>query len=162
MGLEVATLALIAAGTAAAGTLYSGMQQHEAANTNAELARRQGEADKDAAVAQAERIRKATQRQVGEANAALAASGVSIGEGTPVRINEEIYKSGEDDAYSVLLTGTRRQRNASAEASIMRSQGSAALTGSLLSAGATLAAAGSKWKSPAKAPIVDRSTFATG
>ncbi|HWK72180.1 MAG TPA: hypothetical protein VNS29_15205 [Burkholderiaceae bacterium] len=133
-GLEVA---LIGMATSAVGTVYSGIQQNQTAKANAELARREGEQQRDAAVAQAEKIRKAARAQAGAANAALAASGVATGEGTPVRINEQIMRDSESDAYSTLLTGQRRQQTAEAEAGILRSQGSAALTGSLLSAGAS-------------------------
>jgi hypothetical protein len=151
MGVE--TMMVLAVVASAGGAIYSGMQQQEAANTNAELSRRQGVADQDAAVAQAEKIRKAAHRQAGEANASLAASGVAIGEGTAVRINEDIYKTAEDDAYSALLTGARRQRSANDQAGIMQSQGSAAMTGGLINAGASVLAGGAqygKWKATQK------------
>lgn len=149
-GVEIA---LLAATTVSAGTaIMSGMQAKETADMNAEMQRRQGEADKDAALAQAEKIRKAARAQVGEANAALAASGVSIGEGTPVRINEEIYKNSESDAYSTLLTGNRRARSAQEQAGIMQWQGQNAQTAGFLNAGSSILAAGSRvgggWKTP--------------
>lgn len=151
MGIDPFTLTMIAAGVSAGGTILSAVQANETAETNAELARRQGEADKDAAVAQAEKIRKAARQQVGQANAAMAASGVSLGEGTPVRINEQIYRDSEEDAYNTILTGTRRQRSANDEAAIMRSQGSNALVGGMINAGSTVlagAAKAAKWRSP--------------
>lgn len=159
MGVE--TMMMIAMAAAAAGSVYAGAQSEKAADQNAELARRQGDQEADAAVSQAEKIRKAAKAQAGEANAAMAASGVAIGEGTALRINEDIYKSSEDDAYSVLLTGSRRQGSANDEAGILNAQGNAAMTGGLINAGATVLSMGAKssgWKS--KAPIVERSTYA--
>lgn len=157
-GFEIAALAM-----AAGSAIYAGTQQEKAADVNAEIAHRQGEADKDAATAQAEKIRNAARRQAGEANAALAASGVAIGEGTALRINEDIYRTSEEDAYSVLLTGNRRQRSANDEAGVLRGQGDAAMTGGLINAGASVLSTGARsngWKS--KAPIVERSSFAAG
>ncbi|MFM9434610.1 hypothetical protein ACFDR9_001670 [Janthinobacterium sp. CG_23.3] len=153
MGIETAALlayAAVASATVGAGAaIYSGVQQRQAADDNAELARRQGVQEKDAAVAQAEKIRKAARAQAGAANAALAASGVSIGEGTPVRINEEIYRDSESDAYSTLLTGSRRQRTNNDQAGILTNQGNAAMTSGVINAGASLLSAGAnytKWK----------------
>lgn len=144
MGVE--TLMLVAAGASAAGAIYTGIQNKEAADTNAEILRRQGEQEKDAAVAQAEKIRKAARAQAGAAKAALAASGVAIGEGTAVRINEQILEDAEKDAYSTILTGTRRQSAANDEAGFLRSQGNSAMTGSVLSAGATAAGGWARYK----------------
>ena len=155
MGVE--TLMIMAAVASAGGSIYSGMQQQQAADTNAELSRRQGAQEKDAAVAQAEKIRKAARAQAGQANAALAASGVAIGEGTAVRINEQIYRDSEDDAYSTLLTGTRRQQSSNDQAGILTSQGNAAMTGGMINAGASVLSTGAsygKWKSTQKTGAV--------
>lgn len=151
MGVE--TLMIMAVAASAGSAIYSGVQQQNVADTNAELSRRQGVQDADAAVAQAEKIRKAGAAQAARANAALAASGVSVGEGTPVRINEEIYKSSEEDAYSTLLTGARRRQSANDQAGMLQSQGSAAMTGGLISAGASVlsgAASYGKWQTSQK------------
>jgi hypothetical protein len=159
MGVE--TMMVMAMVAAAGSAIYAGAQQEKAADTNAELARRQGDQDADAAVSQAEKIRKAARSQAGEANAAMAASGVAIGEGTAVRINEDIYKNSEDDAYSVLLTGTRRRQSANDQAGILNAQGNAAMTAGLINAGSSVLSMGARsggWKS--KAPIVERSSYA--
>lgn len=128
-----------------ASTLYSADTAENTADANAELARRGAENEKDAAAAQAEKIRKAGRAAAGRANAAMAASGVAIGEGTPVRINEQIYRDSEDDAYSTLLTGTRRGRYAEEQAGMLESEGKAAKTGGYLSATASLLSSGSKY-----------------
>lgn len=157
MGIETAALlAYAAVASAVVGTtaaLYNADTQKNTAEANAELARRQGAQEKDAAVAQAEKIRKAARAAAGQANAATAAAGVSIGEGTPVRINEQIYKDSEDDAYSTLLTGTRRQASANTQAGMLQAEGQSAMTAGYLNAGATLLSSASsygKWKTSQK------------
>jgi hypothetical protein len=143
MGIEVliATAAVISAGSA----IYSGNKQKQAADANAEMSRRAGNQEADAAVAQAEKIRKAGRAATGRANAAMAASGVSIGEGTPIRIGEEIYKDSEDDAFSTLLTGTRRKQSSYDQAGIMESEGRAARTAGYLNATSSLLSTGAKY-----------------
>lgn len=153
MGIETgALLAYAAIASAVVGTtasLYNADTQKNTAEANAELARRQGEQEKDAAVAQAEKIRKAARAAAAQANAATAAAGVSIGEGTPVRITDQIYKDAEDDAYNTLLTGTRRQASANTQAGLLQGEGQSAVTAGYLNAGATLLSSASsygRWK----------------
>jgi len=151
MGIE--TLMVVSALTAAGGAIYSGVKQSQAADANAEMSRRAGNQEADAAVAQAEKIRKAGAAAASRANAAMAASGVSIGEGTPVRINEEIYKDSESDAYSTLLTGTRRRQSAYDQSTVMESEGRSARTAGYINAGATVLSAGANygmWKTSQK------------
>jgi hypothetical protein len=146
-GVEIALIGSAIVGTTAA--IYSGQVQKETAEVNAELQRREGDAAKDAAVAQAEKIRKAARAQEGQANAALAASGVAIGEGTPIVINEKINQDAEEDAYNTLLTGSRQQRTAGDQAGLTRFQGQAAANASYLNAASTVLSTGAsygQWK----------------
>jgi len=146
-GLEFAMLAAASISTTA--TLYNADTAKNTADANAEMQRREGAQAQDNAVAQAEKIRKAQRAAIGRANAATAAAGVAIGEGTPVRVNEAIYMDSEDDAYSTLLTGTRRSRYSNDTALITENEGDAAKTGGYLSATASLLSQGSnygKWK----------------
>lgn len=147
-GISAVTVGYIAAAAAvvgAAASIYQGEQAKNAAEANAELSRREGAQQQDAAVAQAEKIRKAARAQAGAANAALAGSGVSIGDGTAVRINEQIYKDSESDAFNTLLTGSRRQATSNAQSSILINQGQAAQTGGYLNAGASLLSTGASY-----------------
>lgn len=140
-GVEIA---LIAGTTMSAGSaIVQGQQAKQTAITNAELARRQGASDKDAAEAQAEKIRKAALYQIGSANAAGAASGVDINSGSQLRINEQINHDAETDAEMTILSGTRRQAGSNSQAMLYERQGRNAQTASLLSAGAAIA---SGWK----------------
>jgi len=138
-------LALVAGTAMSAGSaIMQGQQAKATGDTNAELARRQGEADKDAAVAQAEKIRRAARYQIGAANAANAASGVDLNSGSAFRVNEIINQDSEKDAYQTILSGTRRQTGNNNQALLYESQGRNAETASILSAGASIA---SGWKS---------------
>lgn len=149
MGIETALLAASVA-ISAGSAIMQGQQAKKTADVNAELQRREGEADKDAAVAQAEKIRKAQRYAIGSANAANAASGVAIGEGSALRINEQIYQDSESDAYSTILTGTRRQRTANDQAMITQAQGRNAQTAGYINAGASILSGGAQiakgWK----------------
>lgn len=153
MGMDPITLMAAAAIVSSGSAIYSGVQQKNAADANAELARREGNQQADAAVAQAEKIRKAGRAAAGQANAAMAASGVAIGEGTPIRINEQIYQNSESDAYSTLLTGARRQQSANDQAGMLQYEGNSARTAGYLNAGASLLSSGAnygKWKTSQK------------
>lgn len=154
MGIETAALLTIASMAATTtATLYAADTAENTAEANAELARREGDNEKDAAVAQAEKIRKAGQAAAGRASAAMAAAGIDINEGTAVRINEGIYKDSEDDAYSTILTGSRRQQSANEQGAMLLNEGKAAKTSGYVNAGASLLSSGnnySKWKTSQK------------
>lgn len=101
----------------------------------AEMDRRQAAAEKDAALASAEKIRKATKLQRGEATEALAASGVSLSEGTPILIDRDIADRGEQDAFAELLTGSRKADSLYEQARMNKSAASDARASSVLAAG---------------------------
>lgn len=153
-GISATTVAVLAASALSAGAaIYAGESQKSAADDRAELARRQAAQDQDAAVAQADKIRKAARQQQAEATASLAASGVSVGTGTPIRISQEIYKTSEQDAYQTILSGNRAYQSGQTQAGLLENEGQAAATGGYLSAGGSLlsgAASASKagWKNP--------------
>jgi hypothetical protein len=97
-----------------------------------------------AATEEAKRIRKAGDRQAAAARAQLAASGIAVGEGSAININEDITGGAESDAMNTLLTGERRAESYRTSAgqrigaaSSARAAGSNAMTSSILGAGAT-------------------------
>lgn len=96
----------------------------------------QADAELDAGRAEAGKIRKAGQRQTGEARAQLGASGVLLDTGTAGLVTDEIMAEAESDAANTELAAARRARAA-------KTAGKAALVGGLLSAGAAVA---SGWK----------------
>lgn len=146
----------------AVGTVYSvyssqqsGKQAQLNADAQADQAQADAETEKSAAVVQAERIRKLARIQAGEANAALAGSGVEVGAGTALNINEEIYQNAEEDAVLTIMTGKNKGQRLDGDASNYRLAGSQAKSaansqsvGTVLSTASTI---GSGWKSSAKA-----------
>ena len=144
-------IAMLAAGAVSAGSaIISGQQQAAAAEAQAISAQNQADAEADAARAQAEKIRKAGRAQKGEANAALAKSGVKLGEGTALEVQKEITKNVEQDAFSALLSGSRIKRTGDEQASMIRASGDAAAMSGYMGAAGTVLSTGAKaygnWK----------------
>ncbi|MDQ7965509.1 hypothetical protein RDI61_15855 [Pseudomonas plecoglossicida] len=144
-GIEIAAATALAASTAYSA--YSTVQQGKQAALNADAQSEQAQIDADnaasAAKVQADRIRKLARNQAGEANAALAASGVEVGAGTALNINQEIYQNAEEDAVMTILNGENQRQRGYVDAQNMsiygKQQKSAANSqaiGSVLSAGA--------------------------
>lgn len=153
--------AAIAVATAVAGTAYSvystqqsGKQVQLTADSQAEQSQLDANAAASAATVQADRIRRLARNQASEANAALAGSGVEVGEGTAVNINEEIIGNAEEDAVLTVFNGQAQKARGSVDASNYRLLGrqargtaNAQSVGSVLSTGANLAMTG--WKASA-------------
>ncbi|TWC50117.1 hypothetical protein FBY04_12010 [Pseudomonas sp. SJZ080] len=151
----------IAVAAAVAGTaysVYSSQQAGKQADQNAKAQAEQSQLDADAAasasVVQADRIRRLARNQASEANAALAGSGVEVGEGTAININEEIYGNAEEDAALTIFNGQAQKARGYADSSNIRMQGAQArqaansqAIGSVLNTGASLGMSG--WKAAA-------------
>ena len=155
----------IAAAAAVAGTAYSvyssqqaGKQAQLTADAQAEQSQKDADAAASAATVQADRIRRLARNQASEANAALAASGVEVGEGTAININEEIIGNAEEDAVLTIFNGQNQKARGSVDAANYRSIGSQARStanaqsiGSVLNTGASLAMSG--WKASANGSV---------
>jgi hypothetical protein len=147
--------AVVGAGVSAYSANEQGKQQKKMYQDQAQQAANEGAYKKDAAKAQAEKIRRMGAAQKSEARAALAASGVKVGEGTALEVEKNITTNSEEDALSALLGGKRGGEAADAEASMLtqagsnaRKNGTIAATGSVLGAASSVAGG---WKSTAKA-----------
>lgn len=146
---EFALLAGTAISTVAA--IDSAETQSDIADNQAQQARNDAAYREDAARQQAEKIRKMARAQRGEAAAALARSGVKLGEGTPLEIDKEITVGGEEDALSAILTGGRSAATARQEATMLEASGAAAKRGGYYQAGSTvLGSSYSLWKGQKK------------
>jgi len=154
MGIETAAMVALVAGTAYSA--YSSVQQGKQAQLNADAQSEQAQIDADnaasAAKVQADRIRKMARSQSGEARAALAASGVDVGEGTALNINEEIYGNAEEDAVMTILNGENQRQRGYTDAANMslygkqqRNAANSQAIGSVLNAGAQVG----MWKASA-------------
>lgn len=134
-------------------TVQSGKQQQLNAEAQAEQAQLDANTEKSAAQVQAERIRKMARIQAGEANAALAASGVEVGEGTALNINREIYENAEEDAALTVFGGANRALRLNTDAANYKTAGQMARSNANAQAGATLISAAangySGWKTSA-------------
>lgn len=149
MGIvEGALLAISAVGTA----LSVNAQRKQAKREDAIADQQEQITRDDAAYAaseaqvQARMIRKAAEKQRAEARAALASSGVVVGEGTAEQIDTEIAADAEQDALLTIYDGTNRARGitVAGEQAAQRTRNAAAAsrTGALTSAlqgGATIA-----------------------
>lgn len=155
-GAEIAVYAAIAASTAYSA--YSTVQSGKQANLNAEAQSDQAQIDADgaasAAVVQADRIRRLARTQASSANAALAASGVEVGAGTAININEEIVGNAEEDAALTIFNGQNQKTRGYVDASNIalggrqnQSAANSQALGSVLSTGAQV---GMSWKASAK------------
>ena len=149
---EAVTVAMTVASTllGAYSQVQQGKSQKEWANYQADQAEADARAERGAAEVQADKIRKMARRQQSEATAALAASGVDVGEGTAVHINREIYEGAEEDALTTIFGGVDREKRGYAQASADRSRGSQAASAGYLGATNTLLGGayriGSGWK----------------
>lgn len=119
-GYTAAVVAVTAiASSAYAG--YSSVQAGKQANLNAEAQSDQAQIDADnaasAAEVQADRIRRVKAIRNSEATAALAGSGVDVGEGTALNINEEITRNAEEDAALTVFNGQNQKKRGYADAS---------------------------------------------
>lgn len=161
-GAEPAVIAAwVGAGTAAAGTavsVYGAMQQADQAKDAAKQQEQQGIEDAAYAASeaqlQARAIRKAGDKQRAEARAALAGSGVVVGEGTAEQIDSQIGANVEEDALMAIYDGNNQARSikqgGALAANRSRNAASAATIGaygSALQGGSTLARG---WNTSAK------------
>lgn len=157
MGVETAIIVATLAATAYSvdSTLKAGKQAQLNASAQADQAAADANTERSAAVVQAERIRKLARIQAGEANAALAGSGVEVGAGTAININEEITRNSEEDAALTIFGGANKAQRLNADASNYKIAGDQARNASYSQAANTVLAGGtsaySNWKSSTKA-----------
>lgn len=151
----MAAYAALAAATAY--SVYTTQQSGKQAQLNADAQSDQSKLDADtaasAAVVQADRIRRMARNQASEANAALAGSGVQVGEGTAININEEIIGNAEEDAALTIFNGRNQGARLNTDAANYtlagqqaRGNANSQSIGTVLSAGAQ---AGMAWKASA-------------
>lgn len=151
---SAATITAVAAAAGAAVSAYSvieqGKQQKAAADANAQIAENNAAQQEDAAEQQAAKIRKVGVEQQANATAALAGSGVKVGEGSAVDINRTIGQNTDQDVLNTLLTGQRAANSGEQQADLLKISGSNAQSNSYIGAGATILGSASRiangWK----------------
>jgi hypothetical protein len=101
---------------AAGGTAYSTYSSMETADEMQDLANQQATKEEDYAQKEADEIREKARRLKASQNAALAASGIKLDEGTAGTIVQETDRLSEQDALAAIKEGKDR-------ASLIRAQG---------------------------------------
>lgn len=132
MCISAGMMMALSTGVSIAGQLQQGQAARAAANAEARQQELAAAQERDAAMAEAKRIRNAGAKASGAARAQLAASGIDVGSGTAVVIDEEITRESETDAEYTLLTGQRRSGALEYSAAQSRSRGRNAVTASVL------------------------------
>lgn len=119
----------------------------------------QAEADKrtaqSAAEVEAMRIRKQREKVRSDAIAELASSGMDVNSDTALKIDQQIVRDSEEDAFLTLAGGVDRSNRLAAEADGYRIAGKQARTAGFVRAGTSLLSTaannGRGWKRPAAA-----------
>ena len=127
-GVEIAYLLAASAAVSVAGTMIVAEGQKEQANAQAQASINDAAYEADAYKQQADKIRRAGKEQVGATNAALAASGVKLAEGTPLELKKTIIQRSEEDAMTAILNGGRATSAGAEQASIYGKAGKNAMT----------------------------------
>lgn len=123
-----------AAGISAIAAVKQGEDRKQEAEAQAQQKNIESAYAADDSRARAEKIRRLGKTQQGEANAALAASGVQLGEGTALEVRKTIATRSEEDALSAILGGTRASRTLDTEAGLLRDAGRNAQSSGYLNA----------------------------
>lgn len=150
--VTMAVVLIGAAGVAAYGQVQAADAAADAQEAQGKQLATQAGQQQDAANAEAERIRAAARRQRAEAAAAYSASGVSVADGTPLKIDQEIARGGELDALNTIISGGRESDTLTREAAAMGRQGKATRQAGRMQAVGTLmssasnAATASGWR----------------
>jgi len=152
MAVTTGMMMAISTGVSVLGQIQQGQAnkaalEQQARNNEAQAGIDAIQAQRETVAAQeeAKRIRKAGERQASAARAQLAASGIDVGSGSAININEDITGGAESDAMNTLLTGKRRSESYSFSAdqhlkaaASNRAAGSNAVKSSVLAAGGTV------------------------
>ena len=145
-GAEIAIAAVaISAAAAAGGTAYSAVQQSEAADYNAKVAKRQAAWEQMKAKAEADRLADRDKRLLASQRAHIAAGGLDPSDASPLRLLTETAAQSNVDYRNLLLGGEMRSNNLRSQASMYRTQGQNALIGGALQATSQLAGTASQY-----------------
>jgi len=118
------------------GALAGGVQQQRVADYQAQVAKNNAAASRQAASANAERIRDRVRSTQSSARAAFAKSGVAL-QGTPLAVLGANQAEGELDVLTAIYKGELSGIAQENSAALARAEGSSALTGGLIGAGST-------------------------
>lgn len=138
------TMFVASTGMQVGGQIMAGNAANRQAKAEAQQLANQAAYEADAGKQEAGKIRKRTALDRGSAVANYAASGVRIGEGSALAVEEYIQQGGEEDAMMTLLNADRRANALRQQASATRAAGKAARNASYLQGVGSLVSAGYK------------------
>lgn len=135
-GLEVAALAAVAIGTAvsAVSSISQGIAAREMGDYNARVAEVDAQSAEASSRAEAEASRKRTARLQGAVRARAAASGLDLGEGSPLEVLYANASEGELEALSIEHSGATAASRYRSQGAVARARGRQAETSGYLSA----------------------------
>ena len=126
-------LSVIGAAVSAAGSLYSGMMQAQAANAQAEQFERQAQIERDRGAFEAQRERERFRRVAGEQRAGFLQSGVLL-DGTPTEVLVDSALENEIDVQTIRYGAQIRSDNYAFSARMARMNASHAMAGGAIGA----------------------------
>jgi hypothetical protein len=159
-GVEIALIAGAAVSTGTA--LYQANQASKMADQQEAQAAIDARNAAGAAELQAASIRKAASRQRAEARASLAASGVTVGEGTAEQIDTDIAVRGEQDALAAIYEGTARSGQIRASGGMAAQRSRNAATAGYINAGTSALGAYSTVAKGWNVPAVNDNGYSQG
>lgn len=121
-----ATLAVASTAMSAAGSVQQGNAQQSAANFEAQQQLMQADSTQAMGYQQAKRIREQGRSTLGQANAALASSGVDVGTGTANDVRQRIGQNTETDALNTILSADNKATSLRQQAAMSVASGQAA------------------------------------
>lgn len=145
-GAEIA-LAAAAVSTAASvgATAYSAVQQSEAADNNAKVAKRQAAWEQMRAKAEADRQAERDKRLLSTQRARIAAGGLDPADASPLQLLSETAAQANVDYRNILLGGEMESNRWRSQAAMARSESRNALIGGAFEATSKLASGASAY-----------------
>lgn len=144
MAAAALPLAIVGTGVSVAGSIARGNAQAKAGRMNAALLEDQARFAQERAEAEAAMIVRENQRRMGAVVAAYGASGVQIGQGTPLDVMSDVAAEGELSKRLRLYQGEIEALQARQGAGIERQQASAAQRAGYFDAAGTLLTSGAR------------------
>lgn len=141
-----------------ASSITRGQEEKSYRNFQAAQASADARAEREYSQIQADKTRRAGKSQQSEARAALAAGGVEVDSGTPLRIYQEIERRSEVDALQQILYGDRKGERLDQEASAQRIAGDRAYAGGIRGAVGSALRGGANMMGPGWVSVAKRDT----
>lgn len=128
----------------AAGAIYSGMQQKQAADYNAKVAENQAQSIQNKAMYEEQIHRERVRKILSAQRSVFGASGLDTASGSPLLVREDSAMQGEMDAMAIRYGGDVEAANARSAANLYRMQGRTAQTAGFIQAGGSLLSGGAQ------------------